>query len=272
LTLVGVFTGLVVAGQKMSSSILGKLVSANLPGDALLGGLAAAVALLVLLTLLRIPTSLSNCTVGAFVGAALAAQSSVNIAFLFEIIGSWIAIPFLAALVAIVIYEIIVRAGVKRALTTVIFSNRLLLLAAVFLVAFMLGANNIGTIVSLSKGEGLSTLSLSGLDLAVYVATALGMVLFGKKIALVVGEKIVGLSQVKTLAAMLASAIITGVFTIFSIPVSLTQVIIGGMLGAGISQRPALVNQRELGILFASWAGVTIASAALGFALTLAIL
>jgi inorganic phosphate transporter, PiT family len=267
-----VLTGLVVAGQKMSSTILGKLVSANLSGDAVLGGLVASVSLLILLTLLRIPTSLSNCTVGAFVGAALAAQSTVKVAFLVEIVGSWIAMPFLAALVAIAIYEIIMRVDSKHSLTTVIFSNRLILLAAVFLVAFMLGANNIGMIVSLSKGEGLSTLSLLGLDFAVYVAAALGMVLFGKKIALVVGEKIVGLSQVKTLAAMLASAIIAGAFTIFSIPVSLTQVIIGGMLGAGISQRPALVNQREIEMLFAGWTAVTIASAALGFALTLAML
>ena len=54
-----------------------------------------------------------------------------------------------------------------------------------------------------------------------------------------VGDKIVGLSQMKTLSAMLASAIVTAVLTVFSVPVSLTQVVIGGMLGAGLSRRPS---------------------------------
>jgi inorganic phosphate transporter, PiT family len=231
----------------MSSSILGKLVSSNLPETAVVAGLTASVALLTFLTLLHIPVSLSNCTVGAFVGSALAAGSTVKLSSLLEILGSWVAIPFLGAVVAVAVYELIIKLEANGALTTIVFFNRLLLIAAVFFVSFALGANNIGLIVSFSKVQSLSTLYDAALDFAVFATSALGMVLFGKKIAQVVGDKLVGLSQIKTLAAMIAAAAITFAFTTVSIPVSLTQVIVGGMLGAGLARKPSLVNTRELG-------------------------
>lgn len=248
----------------MSSSVLGKLVSANTPNTAILAGVIVSAAFLILLTVLRLPVSLSNCTVGAFVGAALASNSSINGTFLVEIVGSWIAAPFLCALVTVITYELIAELESSRSLIKVSLINRILLVIAVFYVSFALGANNIGVIVSFAKNY-VAGLDSTILLLGIFLATALGMVLFGKSIAKVVGDKIVGLSQMKTLSAMLGTAIITTIFTVVSVPVSLTQVIIGGMLGAGVAHRPSIVNNRELATLVGGWALVTIASTALGF-------
>jgi phosphate/sulfate permease len=271
LTILGVFTGLLVLGGKMSSSIVGKLVSSSVPNTAILAGVIASVTLLILLTILRLPVSLSNCTVGAFVGAALASQSSINGAFLVEIVASWIAAPFLCALVTVLTYEIVVELESTHALSKVSLINRILLVVAVFYVSFTLGANNIGVIVSFAKNYTLGGSSIL-LELAIFLTTAFGMVLFGKSIAKVVGDKIVGLSQIKTLSAMLGSAIITTLFTVLSVPVSLTQVIIGGMLGAGVAHRPSIVNNRELASLIAGWALVTVVSMGLGFGLARSIM
>jgi phosphate/sulfate permease len=266
LTIVGVFAGLLILGGKMSSSIIGKLVSASLPNTAIVAGVIASVVLLILLTVLRLPVSLSNCTVGAFVGVALASQSSLNIAFLVEIVASWIAAPFLCALVTVITYEIVAELESNLALTKMSMVNRMLLVVAVFYVSFTLGANNIGVIVSFARNY-ISGGSSIELQLAIFLSTSLGMVLFGKSIAKVVGDKIVGLSQMKTLSAMLGSAIVTTVFTALSVPVSLTQVIIGGMLGAGVAHRPSIVNNKELANLIVGWALVTLVSMALGFGL-----
>ena len=135
----------------------------------------------------------------------------------------------------------------------------------------MLGGNNLGVIQSLASSGSSGTLTLDLIGLLLFGAAALGIILFGKMLAAVVGDKIVGLSQIKTFAAMLAAAIVILVLTFFSIPVSLTQVIIGGMLGAGVSRRPWVVNTREIGILIAGWAAVTLVSAGLAYAVSLMI-
>lgn len=269
LTILGVFAGLLVLGPEMSRSILGKLVASNISNDAVIAGVLTSVILLIALTLLRLPVSLSNCTVGAFVGAALASHSAVNEVDVVKIVGSWIAAPFLCALVTVIAYGIVVKLEANLSLIKVSLINRILLVLAVFYVSFTLGGNNIGVIVSFAKNYSLGS-SLS-LEIAVFLVTALGMFLFGKSIAKVVGDKIVGLSQIKTLSAMLGSAIVTTVLTFLSVPVSLTQVIIGGMLGAGLARRPSIVNGRELVTLVAGWTLVTLASTGLGFLITRAI-
>ena len=249
----------------MSSSIIGKLVATNISDSAILAAVIVSVVLLILLTIFRLPVSLSNCVVGSFLGAALASQIPINVGFLVMIVGSWLAAPFLCAIIAIIVYGVVVKLEDSLALSTVSTVNRMLLVIAVFYVSFTLGANNIGLIVSFAKNNfsGSSVL----LEVSIFLTTALGMILFGKSIAKVVGDKIVGLSQVKTLAAMLGSAIITSLFTALSVPVSLTQVVIGGMLGAGVAHRPSIVNMQELLTLVIGWALVTIFSAGLAFGL-----
>ncbi|MGA2874649.1 MAG: inorganic phosphate transporter [Nitrososphaerales archaeon] len=266
LTIAGVFTGLLILGGRMSSSIIGKLVSTNIPSSAILAGIIVSVALLILLTVFRLPVSLSNCVVGSFLGAALASQSSVHTTFLIEIVGSWLAAPFLCAIITILAYGIVVKLENRFALSTVSLVNRMLLVIAVFYVSFTLGANNIGLIVSFARNNSLVGSNII-LEISIFLATSLGMILFGKSIAKVVGDKIVVLSQIKTLSAMLGSAIVASLFTVLSVPVSLTQVVIGGMLGAGVAHRPSIVNTRELFILILGWAIVTIVSAGLAFGL-----
>jgi len=249
----------------MSSSVLGNLVSADMPGIALVSGILVSLTMLLLLTLLRLPVSLSNCVVGAFVGAALATNTQIKIPFLIEVLGSWIAAPFICALMALLVYALVIRVERFESLVTVVETNRFFLLVVVFFVSFTLGANNIGLIQSFVRNELPPEWTLVAIEIAVLLAAALGTVMFGKMISRVISDRIVGLSQIKTLSAMLASAVVTAILTSFSIPVSLTQVVIGGMLGAGISQRPSLVNTREIIILVSGWALVTIVSAGLGF-------
>jgi inorganic phosphate transporter, PiT family len=265
LTIAGVLVGFAVAGDSMSGSILGKLVSRTLPGTGILSAIFVSVLMLFILTLLKLPVSLSNCTVGAFVGAALATHSGINTASIIEIVGSWIVVPFVCALLSFVLYEIAHRVERSRSLVSIVRANRIVLALTVFFVSFMLGANNLGLIESFAPA-GTSNISIVYvIALLIGVSSALGIATFGKKLAAVVGEKIVGLSQMKTFAAMLSAAIIILFLTAFSIPVSLTQVIIGGMLGAGISRRPWAINSREIGILISGWALVTLVCAGLGY-------
>lgn len=255
------FAGFVTEGDSMSSSILGKLVSKSLPTTELFSAIAVSTVMLLVLTLVKLPVSLSNCTVGAFLGASLASSTQIKTASLLEIIGSWVVVPFACAFLSFAIYGICSRLEQKRPLTSIIRANRIALVVVVFFVSFILGANNLGLIQSFAIGVRNQDL----LVLSMFASAAAGIVLFGKLIAEVLGDKIVGLSQIKTFASMSSAALLIMILTTFSIPVSLTQVIIGGMLGAGVSRRPWAINSREIAILIAGWALVTLGSAGLGF-------
>jgi phosphate/sulfate permease len=264
-TIMGVLVGVLAMGQDMTRSIFGKLVASDMPSNAVVAAVAVSIGLLILLTMFRLPVSLSNCSVGSFIGAALASSTGIKGYFVVEITVSWFAAPLLCAVVTPLVYYIVVRLENGSSLVSVSLLNRVLLLSSVFYVSFALGANNVGMMVSLSQTRSDSYFYL---EIAIFIATSLGMILFGKSIAKVVGDKIVGLSQVKTLSAMLGSALITTIFTILSVPLSLTQVIIGAMLGAGAVQRPSIINKMELSIMILGWALVTLASAGLAYLLT----
>ncbi|MDA4130877.1 MAG: inorganic phosphate transporter [Thaumarchaeota archaeon] len=271
LTLAGMILGLLILGGSMSGAVLGKLVSPNISEIALISGILVSIISLFILTLLRLPVSLSNCVVGAFVGASLGSSTPINVAFLTLVLGSWIAAPFACAAISVMVYASIVRVERFSSLVSLVAANRALLLSSVFVLSIVLGANNVGLILSFARNESLSEFSFGSLEAAVLIAASLGTIIFGKLLSGVIGERIVGLSQSKTLSAVLGSAVVTAIFTAFSIPISLTQVIVGGMLGAGISQRPSLVNRRELILLISSWALVTVLSAGFGFVATLLI-
>jgi PiT family inorganic phosphate transporter len=267
-TLLGMLIGYAVEGPKMSQSSLGKLVSSQLAPAAVAAAVATSFGLFLALTVARVPVSLSNCVVGAFAGVALAAGALIDAGELVKVVASWVLAPFLCAALAIGMYELAVRSEARLALTTVSWANSIALVLGVFYLSYALGANNIGMIFSfVTQGSGQASEAAVALgeQVAIYLAVAAGTVIFGKGIAMVVSDRITGLSQTKTLAAILGAAIVTWSLTQFSIPVSLTQVVIGGMLGAGVVRAPAVVNGPELYTMIRDWTIVTVLCAALGY-------
>ncbi len=268
LTLVGMLTGFLLEGSKMTHSVLGKLVQTPIGATEILIGTLVSLTLFLALTLTKIPVSLSNCVVGSFVGVALASKAVISSRSLIEILASWLIAPFFCLGVAILIYEVATRSEGSISLPTVSWINRLVLFAAVFYVSYSLGANNVGLILSFVIRTNVLKFSVGeelGIELAIYFGIASGTMLFGKSIAKVLGEKIVTLSQVKTVAAMLGAAFVTWILTQFSIPVSLTQVVLGGMLGAGSAKGPTVVNTRGLMTMIWRWAAITVLCTAAGY-------
>jgi inorganic phosphate transporter, PiT family len=268
LTLAGMFAGFILGGSKMTHSILGKLVQSPIGGGGILVGTLVSLILFLILTVAKIPVSLSNCVVGSFVGVAVANNAAISASSLIEIVASWLIAPFFCLGVAILIYEVATRSERSVSLPTVAWINRLVLFGAVFYVAYSLGANNVGMILSFVIRTNTLKFSIGeelGIEAAIYFGIALGTVLFGKSIAKVLGEKIVTLSQIKTVAAMLGTAFVTWVLTQFSIPVSLTQVVLGGMLGAGSAKGPTVINSHQLVTMIWRWTAVTILCTATGF-------
>jgi phosphate/sulfate permease len=268
-TLLGVLVGFLAEGSKMTESIVGKLIVSQISVEQLLVGVASSLILFLALSIFKIPVSLSNCVVGAFVGVAFADQSLINFETLIKIAASWVVAPFICALVAMIIYYLLVRSEQSTSIVTLSWANRLVLIASVFYVSYALGANNLGLIFSFERffQGSFSSIQIIGLEILTFIALLGGTVLLGKSIAKVVGDKLIALSQIKTVSAILASALVVWSFTQFSVPVSLTQVVIGGMLGAGIAHGPTVVNKMEVAVMTRDWVIVTLGCTVLGFAI-----
>ncbi|MDG6907031.1 MAG: inorganic phosphate transporter, partial [Nitrososphaerota archaeon] len=267
-TLLGMLAGFLLEGSKMTQSIVGNLVTTHISSGDVLVGAATSLVLFFSLAIAKIPVSMSNCIVGSFVGVAISSNVSVSYTVLLRIVGSWLVAPFICAGVAIAFYEIGERAVKSTSLSTASWANRIVLLLAVFYVSYALGANNGGMIYSIivqSSGMEFSTGLLYLIEISIYVAIVTGTALFGKSIAKVVGEKIVRLSSLKTVAALLSTAFVTWAFTQISVPISLTQVVIGGMVGAGSAKGPTVVNKSELFSMIWHWVLVTILCAILAY-------
>jgi phosphate/sulfate permease len=269
LALVGMFVGFIAEGDKMTHSVFGKLIQSTIGVQEILIGLSVTFFLFLILTIVKIPVSLSNCVVGSFVGVALASKAVLSVSFLIEVLASWIIAPFFCMGVVILIYLALIKSEKSISVPTVSWINRLVLFGVVFYVAYALGANNVGMILSFAINANHSLGSVFGSELAVeagiYFGIALGTAFFGKALAKVVGDKIISLSQIKILSSMLGAAFVTWLFTQFSVPVSLTQVVIGGMLGAGSARGPTVINRSVLVTMIRDWVIVTLLCTGTGF-------
>lgn len=109
-----------------------------------------------------------------------------------------------------------------------------LLLAGAF-VGWNIGANDAGNCVGTTVGSGL--LSYRRAVLLVAVFALLGALLQGGEVMNTVGKGIVTteLPSVAVLTAMLSAGVFVTVATIFKVPVSTSQAIVGGVAGVGLA-------------------------------------
>ncbi len=68
-----------------------------------------------------------------------------------------------------------------------------------------------------------------------------------------VGVKILGLSPSTALVVQLSGALTVHMFTQFGLPVSITQSLVGGILGIGLAKRIAIMNKAIIRSIIAEW-------------------
>jgi len=114
-------------------------------------------------------------------------------------------------------------------------SNLILLLLAGFYVGWNIGANDAGNCIGTAVGSGL--LSYRRAAILVSVFAVLGAILQGGKVMETVGKGIVeaDLGVIAIVIALLCSGLFVTVATLLRLPVSTSQVIVGGIAGVGLA-------------------------------------
>lgn len=154
----------------------------------------------------------------------------------------------------------------RFSLATADFMSRLSSILGIFVISYVLGANNVGFINGLYASI-LSQYNPTTLALAVSISTVMGVILFGRAITEVIGEKFVVLSPQGVSTSMVVSAVCVWLFTQWGIPISVTHVLIGSIIGAALARHIVLVNRRLLYGIMSGAAGSALLSYVFAFVL-----
>ncbi len=251
LAVLGVLMGVILEGEKLSKAVSGGVLEEPiLGGKPLLIVMISVLILMVIATLLYLPLPVSEGFIGSAIGLGLATEIGVNWIFTLRIFTFWILTPFFSAFLAVLIYKIVSWITyLAKDILTINYLYSKITLALSFYVAYVFGANTIGLISGIYRHLlGMTGFILFG------SFTGLGMYLLGRGVTESVGKNIISLSPSTALVAQLSGALIVHIFTQICLPVSVTQAIIGGVLGVGLAKKIVILNKRVVKSIIAGWA------------------
>ena len=225
-------------GEPAPAAIEQYFPNGRLPDRAILIALLSGGLFVTIATYSRFPVSTSQAIVGGVAGVGLGASgfdlSFLETTVLLRIAGSWIISPVLAMLLAFTLYRLL---GVLLRKARALFWSNLLrtgvILSAAY-VSYSLGANDVGNAIGplISKfPDRIAELSMLG-----GVAIAVGALTFGRRVTHTVGRDITPLDYSAALAAQVSAAFGVHVFSLFGIPVSTSQAVVGAVVGMGLTK------------------------------------
>lgn len=240
LSVLGMTIGFLLEGRRMQGAVFGVIQSEGNPAALLsIIVLSTAFILMVLSTYAEIPLSLSQTTVGAVAGAALAVNLSIHTQTLAAYFASWTLTPVAAAVLAALIRSYLRRTRNEN--RSILRSTQLyakLTIATSTYTAYILGANVLGVLAATIEAPGLPRTTF------VLLAAVGGTTLFHSRIAQTAGDKLSTLTPVSGLATQLSAAATLHLFTEFGIPSSMTQALVGAILGTRLGRGVAISNRR----------------------------
>ncbi len=267
--LVSVFAvlGAILQGGHVMKTVGKGIVTSELSVIAIVIALLCSGVFVTVATLLRLPVSTSQVIVGGVAGVGLAIGADLNLATIVSIAEVWVICPALTALIAMGIFWVS-RTLLRQAAAGSYWQRLpqiLLILSACYL-AFSLGANHVGTAMGpiTNLGLGISTLWISVLG---GFAMASGTLTFGHRVTQTVGGGIARLDPVSAYSAQMAAALAVHFFSIYGIPVSTSQAVVGAIIGVGILQGVKTVQTRRLLGIAAGWVATPTAAGLFSFAI-----
>lgn len=258
--LVGAILGGAGGMQTLSSLSSHTLLSASVNA-------AAAGISVLLLNRLGLPVSSSQAVVGSVVGIGLL-SGSVDWLVVLKIVSCWITTPLVAAIVALFLYRLI---GVAFKRVRSILVQDILLKSLAVIVggfgSFALGANNVANITG-------TFADIIGVEKAVLIgglSISAGAIMFSKRVMYTIGTKIVALESFASVIALLAQSLTVLIYAFIGVPVSVSQAIVGAVIGVGLARGSRNFDARLLRRIIFGWVSTPVISGLISVALYIAI-
>ncbi|MBN2334638.1 inorganic phosphate transporter [Candidatus Bathyarchaeota archaeon] len=260
----------------LGAVFMGERVEKTLGRGLLLGSITETEALLILVaiatwltaaSILGWPVSTTRSSVGAIIGLGVAkwGLQGVRWGTIGTVAISWIASPFIGFIGAALLYRVIrrlLRDRVKGLVDQMKLARRsaLFLTFWVLITSFSRGANDIANATAiLGSVDGLNPIFIRG-----FVATGmmLGLIIIGRKVIQSVGVDLVKLDPVSALASQIAVALTMFVGTYLGMPLSGTHILVGAVVGLGVS-KGVWVNVKGVKEITYMWVATFIGAAAI---------
>lgn len=255
-SIAGMVAGFIFEGYKVSS-IASKDIAMLSSSESEIA-LLTTFAVMAIFTMLKLPASLSNVVLGSLIGVAIASNTAFYSGKVAEVIIAWLIAPLTSGLLAILFYSIYRRLVKDMPLTKISIFNRYSVVAIVLISSYTLSANNLGLLLGFPGGNLLIIL----------LPTIAGVLLLSNIVVSTLGWKMAMLSPTGYMAALLSGSLTLWLYTQLSIPASLTQSVVSGMVALSIYLKPSVVNYRTMFELIGSWPFFLLLSFAISYILT----
>jgi inorganic phosphate transporter, PiT family len=235
-----------------------------------------------------LPVSVSQAIIGAIIGWNLFTSTPVDIVSTSRIVLAWIINPVFSCLFSYLIFKFLKfrLSKTKRHILEIEFFTKFALIAVLIFGAYSMGANNISKVVGVFINSNpfqdiaiWGPFSFSGsrqLFLIGALAMCAGIITYSKNTIYTVGQEIFKLNPLSALASVSSASIVLFMFSSESleklmhtaglpgfplVPVSLTQSMVGAILGISLAKGVSNLNFKMLGKIGIGWIVTPIASA-----------
>lgn len=230
---ISVFFGAAVGSITMKSSIKGIVQGEKAIIEVLIFSVIfASIVAFYYLNKFGIPSSLSQMIYPSLAVLVLVSHGIIfNWDKFWFTVASWVFSPFLAIISSISLYLLLKRLLSKqKTLFKQLKLYKYLIISASIFTSFVTGANAIGILIS----AGLLAEPFYIAAPTYAAAASLGVYLSSKKASLVVGFRVTRLGYASAVSVLLGSDLISEIFTILGIPISITQTNMGGVIGLSL--------------------------------------
>lgn len=259
--------GALFMGQRVEATLGGGIITGTLTHTEGLVALFSLASWLTAASYLGWPVSTTHSSVGAIIGLAVAKWGlhGVRWVTLGYVSVIWVASPFIGFAGSVIIHRVtrlVLRERVKGLVAQMKLARRSTVILAfwVLLTSFFRGANDIGNATAmLGDIAGIDRPVLRGL---VAVGMALGLFVAGRNVIQKVGVDLVNLDPISALSSQIAVALTMLVSTYLGVPLSGSHVLVGAVVGLGMS-RGTWVNVKGVKGITITWLATFLAAAAI---------
>ena len=227
-----------------------------------------------------LPVSVSQAIVGSIIGWNLFTASPTDFASLTSIVISWIVNPVLACVFSFLIYNILKKVVSKMKLHILeldLYTRIALILVTIF-GSYALGANNIAKVVGvfittspfrdINITSNFTFTSVQQLFLVGSLSMAVGVMTYSQKTISTIGSQIFKLTPISAFSSVFSASLVLFFFSSQSlerllnslglpsfplVPVSITQSMVGAVMGIGFAKGGRYINYKIIGKIAIGW-------------------
>lgn len=228
----------ILAGVMINATLMinyGSTLIVDSKSNEILPIMVSSIITLVLLSMIGVPTSVSQLVIVSIAGFATVGILTINWSYFLFTVASWIISVVMSIILSAFFYNIFYKYSFLNPELGISFKIKFLITVMSLYNSYLVGANVIGFIISIIK---VSSIHADYIELLLIngIAGALGLLIMGKRIFIEVGFRLSRLGRIATLSALFSSDIIIQFFTLIGMPISVTQTITGSLIGINLAK------------------------------------